>query len=146
MLLLFLFFFFFKQKTAYEMRISDWSSDVCSSDLHLVDRTRSHRLLPESSTNCAAPCHCTTACSSAIQDIPSIQRISVGRKAGNHGRRWMKKILLLAAAAGVLAVPGMAIAEHHGHGKDGPMTSAQLQQKLDEKFAEVANNKEATKP
>src|SRR3546814_1993276 len=26
--------FFFKQKTAYEMRISDWSSDVCSSDLH----------------------------------------------------------------------------------------------------------------
>src|SRR3546814_9488039 len=28
-----LFFFFFKQKTAYEMRISDWSPDVCSSDL-----------------------------------------------------------------------------------------------------------------
>src|SRR3546814_11920763 len=27
-------FFFFKQKTAYEMRISDWSSDVCSSDLN----------------------------------------------------------------------------------------------------------------
>src|SRR3546814_2685115 len=32
-----LFFFFFKQKTAYEMRISDWSSDVCSSDLGVVD-------------------------------------------------------------------------------------------------------------
>src|SRR3546814_14627688 len=29
----FLFIFFFQQKTAYEMRISDWSSDVCSSDL-----------------------------------------------------------------------------------------------------------------
>src|SRR3546814_8697717 len=29
----YLFFCFFKQKTAYEMRISDWSSDVCSSDL-----------------------------------------------------------------------------------------------------------------
>src|SRR3546814_3093153 len=29
----YLIFFFFKQKTAYEMRISDWSSDVCSSDL-----------------------------------------------------------------------------------------------------------------
>src|SRR3546814_6527862 len=29
-------FFFFKQKTAYEMRISDWSSDVCSSDLPWV--------------------------------------------------------------------------------------------------------------
>src|SRR3546814_175015 len=40
---LFFVFFFFKQKTAYEMRISDWSSDVCSSDL--VDR-----LLLEEST------------------------------------------------------------------------------------------------
>src|SRR3546814_9593452 len=30
-------FFFFKQKTAYEMRISDWSSDVCSSDLLCCD-------------------------------------------------------------------------------------------------------------
>src|SRR3546814_12410321 len=30
------FVFFFKQKTAYEMRISDWSSDVCSSDLRLA--------------------------------------------------------------------------------------------------------------
>src|SRR3546814_6810864 len=31
-------FVFFKQKTAYEMRISDWSSDVCSSDLHVCTR------------------------------------------------------------------------------------------------------------
>src|SRR3546814_6802536 len=30
--------FFFKQKTAYEMRISDWSSDVCSSDLRSVEK------------------------------------------------------------------------------------------------------------
>src|SRR3546814_13331323 len=30
-------FVFFKQKTAYEMRISDWSSDVCSSDLHYAE-------------------------------------------------------------------------------------------------------------
>src|SRR3546814_1400772 len=30
------YFFFFKQKTSYEMRISDWSSDVCSSDLHVL--------------------------------------------------------------------------------------------------------------
>src|SRR3546814_6874521 len=33
-------FFFFKQKTAYEMRISDWSSDLCSSDL--IDWRRGH--------------------------------------------------------------------------------------------------------
>src|SRR3546814_3347125 len=35
---LYLFVFFFKQKTAYEMRISDWSSDVCSSDLLRIER------------------------------------------------------------------------------------------------------------
>src|SRR3546814_8218956 len=37
--LCFIFFFFFKQKTAYEMRISDWSSDVCSSDLFIRERS-----------------------------------------------------------------------------------------------------------
>src|SRR3546814_3052372 len=42
-------FFFFKQKTAYEMRISDWSSDVCSSDL---DRLK----LRASSARCARAC------------------------------------------------------------------------------------------
>src|SRR3546814_3677824 len=35
-------FFFFKQKTAYEMRISDWSSDVCSSDLTGPDQRPCH--------------------------------------------------------------------------------------------------------
>src|SRR3546814_9380150 len=35
---MFVSFFFFKQDTAYEMRISDWSSDVCSSDLAINDR------------------------------------------------------------------------------------------------------------
>src|SRR3546814_1556950 len=41
--MLLLCFFFFKQKTAYEMRISDWSSDVCSSDLER--RAPSRRLV-----------------------------------------------------------------------------------------------------
>src|SRR3546814_3045518 len=36
-------FFFFKQKTAYEMRISDWSSDVCSSDLGQENGQVRHR-------------------------------------------------------------------------------------------------------
>src|SRR3546814_6841529 len=42
-------FFFFKQKTAYDMRISDWSSDVCSSDLLCqqgVARSRGRREVP----------------------------------------------------------------------------------------------------
>src|SRR3546814_6753613 len=37
--------FFFKQKTAYEMRISDWSSDVCSSDLLLATSSRRQRTI-----------------------------------------------------------------------------------------------------
>src|SRR3546814_4432542 len=41
---LFGFFVFFKQKTAYEMRISDWSSDVCSSDLLSADQYAIERL------------------------------------------------------------------------------------------------------
>src|SRR3546814_4683171 len=43
-------FFFFKQKTAYEMRISDWSSDVCSSDLarELLDRVARRPVVAES--------------------------------------------------------------------------------------------------
>src|SRR3546814_4431515 len=40
LIVLICFFFFFKQKTAYEMRISDWSSDVCSSDLQRAERRR----------------------------------------------------------------------------------------------------------
>src|SRR3546814_9627750 len=41
--LLYVFLFFFKQTTAYEMRISDWSSDVCSSDLSMAGNRRPGR-------------------------------------------------------------------------------------------------------
>src|SRR3546814_2214496 len=40
-----LYIFFFKQKTAYEMRISDWSSDVCSSDLLMASAKRGDQRL-----------------------------------------------------------------------------------------------------
>src|SRR3546814_1506009 len=57
------FLFFFKQKTAYEMRISDWSSDVCSSDLitHryfakcLTDAVREKRIHENVATQLDAP-------------------------------------------------------------------------------------------
>src|SRR3546814_2797772 len=48
-------YFFFKQKTAYEMRISDWSSDVCSSDLDCPDARgieRSAGLIGEAPGKC----------------------------------------------------------------------------------------------
>src|SRR3546814_3177191 len=47
-----LFFFFFKQKTAYEMRISDWSSDVCSSDLSREAGKYSAKTVVEIVTHC----------------------------------------------------------------------------------------------
>src|SRR3546814_4534705 len=40
-------FFFFKQKTAYEMRISDWSSDVCSSDLSNTNLQQEERKISQ---------------------------------------------------------------------------------------------------
>src|SRR3546814_2456537 len=60
-----LFFFFFKQKTAYEMRISDWSSDVCSSDLccgvctQLSCKAPSRPLAKISTPDMASPCRDT---------------------------------------------------------------------------------------
>src|SRR3546814_662055 len=42
---IFIVFFLFKQKTAYEMRISDWSSDVCSSDLKVLENFRKYGML-----------------------------------------------------------------------------------------------------
>src|SRR3546814_948985 len=47
-------FFFFKQKTADEMRISDWSSDVCSSDLSLEDFRKEMTAKHEADTKKAA--------------------------------------------------------------------------------------------
>src|SRR3546814_8544019 len=52
---MFLFVFFFKQKTAYEMRISDWSSDVCSSDLpEEVKEERYQRIMEKTAAISAA--------------------------------------------------------------------------------------------
>src|SRR3546814_16141807 len=90
-----LLFFFFKQKTAYEMRISDWSSDVCSSDLYLravtpkmKNATISVLHVPGIGTldelrmaaDCGAGCvHVATHCTEA--DV-SEQHIGLGRQLG----------------------------------------------------------------
>src|SRR3546814_5691508 len=50
-------FFFFKQKTAYEMRISDWSSDVCSSDLEHDDRDRGGHARGKAAPRKIVPAH-----------------------------------------------------------------------------------------
>src|SRR3546814_19742152 len=100
---MFCFVFFFKQKTAYEMRISDWSSDVCSSDLstiaaslriwqpnwgsgsigsHASSGLRSMRsiALPAIATNSA---FCLTA-GSAPTRLPLLLTGQIGRAAGRE--------------------------------------------------------------
>src|SRR3546814_4442635 len=60
--------FFFKQKTAYEMRISDWSSDVCSSDLRRSRQASASATCPASSATPARHC-----CASARRSRNSAQ-------------------------------------------------------------------------
>src|SRR3546814_7952704 len=59
-------FFFFKQKTAYEMRISDWSSDVCSSDLMLNLSCETHCTMPEISSKLSIDRNMSTGLNSVV--------------------------------------------------------------------------------
>src|SRR3546814_14754562 len=81
--------FFFKQKTAYELRISDWSSDVCSSDLDHVARAGNHRgeelvdALPESAVQ-PLPAEKGEQRTLRQQDEDHEDHRPVRRKAGRH--------------------------------------------------------------
>src|SRR3546814_3599177 len=69
------FLFFFKQKTAYEMRISDWSSDVCSSDLRRPPRgSRRARRLTNSASAAGFAC-----CNSSANPAASTFANEIGR-------------------------------------------------------------------
>src|SRR3546814_4794606 len=75
-------FFFFKQKTAYEMRISDWSSDVCSSDLDSELHGRIlHRATPRRGRR---PCHEVPACVivPAVRTVCGADPVGACRAAG----------------------------------------------------------------
>src|SRR3546814_7389191 len=88
-------FFFFKQKTAYEMRISDWSSDVCSSDLRhgaaAGTETRDPRVGTAASptpTRCRIMASCSAAASRIPMDTRSEER-RVGKECVSTCRsRW----------------------------------------------------------
>src|SRR3546814_6826712 len=74
-------FFFFKQKTAYEMRISDWSSDVCSSDLPKDQRDHEHGTAGSSTSGrrsrSARDCQTVEKC--VRQDLSLCDRHRTGR-------------------------------------------------------------------
>src|SRR3546814_17608509 len=78
--MLWCFFFFFKQKTAYEMRISDWSSDVCSSDLICKRRTFDIQILG------VEPDRACSACRRTAHQF-SVQPAFDHRRAASHGHR-----------------------------------------------------------
>src|SRR3546814_16552509 len=79
--------FFFKQKTAYEMRISDWSSDVCSSDLQPQVAERPSPRLPRHSPPRADLCHQQNQ--PPVQGPPGLNRIdwpiACGLSCSPHG-------------------------------------------------------------
>src|SRR3546814_10817737 len=64
-------FFFFKQKTAYDMRISDWSSDVCSSDL-ATSSAPSTRSRAEMTSAAAARYILTLACEDRVGIVSAV--------------------------------------------------------------------------
>src|SRR3546814_11899435 len=111
MLRRFLIFFFFKQKTAYEMRISDWSSDVCSSDLdeflhllllervlrHLVGEMpgNDHHTLQVADHDVARIDRHTAAADRLVQGLDGMVLDQVGRHRGRADMGWNLEIGVL---------------------------------------------------
>src|SRR3546814_8262265 len=88
-------FFFFKQKTAYEMRISDWSSDVCSSDLiswlHSTSSSRSnsrnwppHNTAPRHWNGLASPCRRNGRVSSSSSSSATVRATAGHAESGDR--------------------------------------------------------------
>src|SRR3546814_9172908 len=81
------FFFFFKQKTAYEMRISDWSSDVCSSDLDSrVLVQRAHRCDARADRAAIDQHGATAALRQPTAELRAVQREIVAEDVEQIGR------------------------------------------------------------
>src|SRR3546814_15485914 len=78
-----MFFFFFKQKTAYEMRISDWSSDVCSSDLNPA-AVAAAALCVRRAAVAATRAHATAIADAWRRFISVAGRDIAARSAGEH--------------------------------------------------------------
>src|SRR3546814_3897954 len=79
-------FFFFKQKTAYELRISDWSSDVCSSDLNAAALIVGHNH-PSGSAEPSAADRAVTARlkqSLALVDVRLLDHFVIGDRSEEH--------------------------------------------------------------
>src|SRR3546814_12430628 len=123
-------FFFFKQKTAYEMRISDWSSDVCSSDLpeqpgpsQLVDRQGHGRRFADREGRATAwgdRRYDDLAALAARQDRRTDRRLTIdilvreARRCHNQGRKPVAGPHLHLLPAPPVTVPDSSEARHVG--------------------------------
>src|SRR3546814_3984139 len=95
-------FFFFEQKTAYEMRISDWSSDVCSSDL-------SYRRIACLRHDCASRSTSHAWGSSAgllLGDRAADAGASVNKPPSATAKTRRSKVVMIIAGAALLPTPG----------------------------------------
>src|SRR3546814_19314403 len=91
---LFFRFFFFKQKTAYEMRISDWSSDVCSSDLGRGLTRPQH---PSHFTEKSKPAACLIDCRHHVDSVrPRHHTVETG--GGNHAQTRVHDLFMMRRA------------------------------------------------
>src|SRR3546814_6910998 len=92
-------YFFFKQKPAYDMRISDWSSDVCSSDLWQKSTSDVSALRPEPPPSSALH---RSAATQPRNRLPSFGALSIGlhsrsRSAASRAGPWVRRRLTAAA-------------------------------------------------
>src|SRR3546814_18813338 len=107
-------FFFFKQKTAYEMRISDWSSDVCSSDLKgenmLTERRNAANEVAAKLFEAeAAIDHAIVAIGALASAMPQAQ--AAAKRSTDVGSD--AHALLVATGAALFEESGPAVAIHH---------------------------------
>src|SRR3546814_3189385 len=95
------FFFFFKQKTAYELRISDWSSDVCSSDLlpeGELTQDQANALASQFKTHIAAP-------GAQLALIPRLVNFDQMPQSFQETRNWTQRLALQALGLSNEACP-----------------------------------------
>src|SRR3546814_18931615 len=119
MCLVYVCFFFFKQKTAYEMRISDWSSDVCSSDL-LDDvaavRASFRAAEPFGGTGIAMGCGAARLGRALCRSQPARYRLSALGPVPCPGR--LERAIRLSADAGLPHDPFRARSEERRVGEE----------------------------
>src|SRR3546814_5430553 len=107
-------FFFFKQKTAYEMRISDWSSDVCSSDLAELQQRLGNQVVeaPEAYGDDALAVQEHMSLFAAVSDAVIQYQFFVGNRLPTKKRDNREGVFDWSLGSTVASLPGAADADY----------------------------------